>query len=130
MWRRVVDVLLALLILAAALEGLWEATQRLREAGLSGLPGLVAVGQVIMGAGGFATVFALWRRPRLAARASIVWALGGLLAGTVATFAWSPFNLSAFLSAAISVILIGGAAYWWLSWRHGGGRAVNVSTTS
>jgi hypothetical protein len=115
--RRAVDIVVMLVLGVVGLSGLRDAWGTIQHSGVTGWPGVVVCGQVVMAGGAFWTILALLRSPRRAPTASLVWALGAFIAGTVATFAWSTYDPKAFLGACVSVILVGGALYWWLRRR-------------
>jgi hypothetical protein len=115
--RRVADIFVMFVFGVTAAGGLRDAWSTLRAPELTLLPAVVVAGQVVMAVGGVWAIVALWRNPRRAPLAALVWSVGGLVAGTVATFAWSPFDRNAFLGAGVSVILVACALQWWLRRR-------------
>ena len=117
MGRRLVDGFVMLVLGVTVVAGGREAFEAFRQPELTVWPVVVAIGQLVAAAGGLWAIVSLWRDPRRAPGASLVWAAGGLVAGSVATFAWSPFDRTAFLGAVAGMILIESALYWWLRRR-------------
>ncbi len=111
--RRVIDPVVLVLVAFTGAQSLREAPGIFATDGLVTWRGLVGLGQVLMGVGAATTLVAYWRRPSWLRAGTAMWGIGSIVAGTIATFAWSTFNRVAFSSAFLaSCLLAVGVGRW------------------
>lgn len=99
MIRRIVDTLVLVFVAFAGAQTMHEAPGIFRAEPLSSWRSLVAAGQVLVGIGSAIVLVAYFRRREWLRAGAILWAVGGIIAGSIATFAWDTFALSGFLGA-------------------------------
>jgi hypothetical protein len=77
------------------------------------LPNVVGLAQCLVAVGGAGVLVAYMRRRQWLFAATLVWALGGTVAGSVASVAWTGFSWGDILQAGIASLVLGGVVAFW-----------------
>lgn len=113
MFRRVLDAVVLALVAFTGANSLRESPVILLREPLATWRGVVGVGQVLVGVGAAVMLVGYWRRRVWLRSGALTWAIGGLIAGPIATFAWGEFDRVAFFSAIVAMGLVATGVVRW-----------------